>query len=111
MAGLVLAVGVTTATLLGWLGPARANEAALPAPAAEMAPTTPQVVLVPVAPSIPSVATGLSTAPAQAPAARPLAPALQDASGEHRELVGLRADADHFPPAVASLARRHENDD
>jgi hypothetical protein len=119
MAGLVLAVGVTAATYVGWLGPAKASApvgesdlSAAPLAALDgSAATMPQVVLVPVTPSGPSVASGVPAAPVEAPAARPLPPELQETQRERRDRTGLGAGAERSSRGLARIARRHSDDD
>jgi hypothetical protein len=102
MAGLVLAAGVTATTLLGWLGPAKATAVAAessspPAPlggAADPAMSTPHVVLVPVTPAGPAVASGVSAAPVDAALARPLERAFRELEREHGNRAETRRHAD-----------------
>jgi hypothetical protein len=91
MAGVVLAAGVSVASLLGWVKPADAGDGsgqisiAAQAEIPVTAPSTPQVVLVPVAPTSPQ-----SPTLALNPPGRDLARPSSDSGEASRSLRGER---------------------
>jgi hypothetical protein len=129
--GLLLAGGITVATLVGWVQPAQsaavsvqsAQPAATSANLSDSAVAAPQVVLVPVMPAGATVQTAPSAPNVELPVGldgRPPQDArnetfgrlsVQEDTREHGYRVARGLESDRYPTASARTGRGHADDD
>ena len=109
VAGVALAAGISVASLLGWVKPANAGAGAGQTSVAAQAdipmaaPSTPQVVLVPVAPTSPQPLSTVAVNPPVANLARP-----SSESGQASR--ALRVEREQRPPGVRASHGERDDD-